>query len=142
MKNLILLLMLALFGLSTYAQTNVSGGIYSNTTWTLANSPYIVTDTVVVFPNVTLTIEPGVTMKFDNNIEIEIRQGQLIANGTSIDSITFTSNSNSPIAGIYPGIYLDGGNLTSSIRYCSFYYAATGLNDITSDTLTVSNCYF
>jgi hypothetical protein len=41
------------------AQTNVSGGIYSNTTWTTAGSPYIVTDTIKVFPGVTLTIQPG-----------------------------------------------------------------------------------
>ena len=52
------------FCFSATAQTNVSGGIYANTTWTLANSPYIVTDTVVVFPGVTLTIQPGVTVKF------------------------------------------------------------------------------
>ena len=84
----------------------------------------------------------SIIVKFADKIEIEIRQAQLIANGTSSDSITFTSNSLSPVAGIYYGVYLNGGNLTSSIRYCSFYYAATGLNDITSDTLTVSNCYF
>ena len=55
------------------SQTNVSGGIYSNTTWTFANSPYIVIDTVVVFPNVTLTIEPGVIVKFAKNTVWEIR---------------------------------------------------------------------
>src|SRR5437773_10115670 len=75
------------------AQTNVSGGIYANTTWTFANSPYIVVDTVVVFPGVTLTIDPGVVVKFDNNKRLDIRQASLIANGTITDSITFTSNS-------------------------------------------------
>src|SRR5256885_5347022 len=91
---------------SSTAQTNVSGGIYTNTTWTLANSPYIVVDTVVVFPGVTLTIEPGVTVKFANNKKITIRQGTLIAIGTSSDSITFTSNSASPSPGIYSGVEL------------------------------------
>jgi hypothetical protein len=33
----------ALCSFSMYAQTNVSGGIYQNTTWTLAGSPYMVT---------------------------------------------------------------------------------------------------
>jgi len=42
------------------SQTTVSGGIYSNTTWTLANSPYVITGNIVVFPAATLTIEPGV----------------------------------------------------------------------------------
>lgn len=45
------------------AQTPVSGGIFSNTTWTLANSPYLMTGNVVVFPGVTLTIEPGVEVR-------------------------------------------------------------------------------
>lgn len=41
-------------------QTNVSGGIYQNTTWLRSNSPYVMTGPVVVFPGATLTIEPGV----------------------------------------------------------------------------------
>jgi hypothetical protein len=64
MKKIKLLLLLAFIGVnSTNAQTLVSGGIYTNTTWTLANSPYIVTGNIVVFPGVTLTIQPGVEVK-------------------------------------------------------------------------------
>ena len=74
------------------AQTNVSGGIYANTTWTLAGSPYTVTGNVVVFPGFTLTIEPGVMVKFDAGVQLEIRQAGLIAMGTNADSISFTSN--------------------------------------------------
>jgi hypothetical protein len=46
-----------------FSQTLVSGGIYNNTTWSLANSPYIMTGPVVVFPGKTLTIEPGVEVR-------------------------------------------------------------------------------
>jgi len=62
MKKKFLLTLLSLIVLVkiTVAQTSVSGGIYSNTTWTLANSPYLMTNNIVVFPGVTLTIEPGV----------------------------------------------------------------------------------
>ncbi len=67
----------------TQAQTYFYGGIYANTTWTLANSPYIITDTVVVFPGDTLTIQPGVVVKFDSTVYMEIRQATLIANGTA-----------------------------------------------------------
>jgi hypothetical protein len=63
-KILLTVIFLTVISFGINGQTNVSGGIYSNTVWTLANSPYIVTDTVVVFPGVTLTIQPGVTVKF------------------------------------------------------------------------------
>src|SRR5258708_8267226 len=97
------MLLLTVLSFTAKSQTNVSGGIYANTTWTLANSPYIVVDTVVVFPGITFTIEPGVTVKFADGKYMEVR-GALIAAGTVADSITFTSNSATPHAGIYPGI--------------------------------------
>jgi hypothetical protein len=80
MKNLILLLFLFSVGIS-FSQTTFSGGIYQNTTWTAANSPYIITGSVVVFPGKTLTIEPGCEVRFTadytfntgNFIYLEIR---------------------------------------------------------------------
>jgi hypothetical protein len=66
MKKLTLLALIGLFSFSMYAQTSVSGGIYQNTNWTLAGSPYIVTESIVVFPGKTLTIEPGVEIQINN----------------------------------------------------------------------------
>jgi len=63
--------------LNAFTQTNVSGGIYQNATWTLAGSPYIVNGSVVVFPGATLNIQPGVEIHINNqsssNIYIETR---------------------------------------------------------------------
>jgi hypothetical protein len=66
-KKIITLLSLTLLASFSYSQTFFNGGIYSNANWTLANSPYIITGNVVVFPGVTLNIEPGV--------EIRIKEG-------------------------------------------------------------------
>ena len=122
------------------AQTTVSGGIYANTTWTKVNSPYIVTDTVVVFPGVTLTIEPGVTVKFNDNKRLEIRQAKLVAIGTAVDSITFTSNSGSPMPGIWESVYLNS-DIQARFNYCNFNYANYGI-DNSSGNVSFNNSVF
>jgi len=142
MKRLLLCCTLVLSIVHTHAQTYVSGGIYANTTWTKAASPYIVTDTVVVFPGVTLTIEPGVAIKFNNDMALEIREASLIAEGISTDSITFTSNSPTPRDGSWSRVFLNKGSLPSTFKYCNFLYAQFGIEDFTDGELKFSNCKF
>jgi len=88
---------------------NVSGVIVTNTTWTKANSPYILTGDVVVTQGVTLTIEPGVEVKGDDNTELKIL-GHLEAVGTAAEPVTFTSSSavDDPSTW-WRGIFFDGG---------------------------------
>src|SRR6058998_1610485 len=75
-----------------FADTNVSGSIASNTTWTVSGSPYIVTGDVTVNSNVTLTIDPGVTVKFNSGRQLSVN-GTLTAVGTGTSPIVFTSSS-------------------------------------------------
>lgn len=89
--------------LTSQGQTAVSGSINSNTVWPLSGSPYIVSGNLVVFSGVTLTVDPGVTVKFNSGASLEIR-GTLSAIGTKVDSITFTSNSLTPTKGSWGGI--------------------------------------
>ena len=143
MKKLssILLLLSTFVFIQNAKSTNVSGGIYANTTWTFANSPYIVTDTVVVFPGITLTIEAGVVVKFTDHTYLEIRQANIVASGTSSDSIIFTSNSTSPANGIWGGIYLNGytANTTATFNYCSIQFATVAINNYSQQTMYLKN---
>lgn len=148
-SNLLALTFSYIFFLPAFGQTSVSGGIYSNTTWTKANSPYIVTDTIVVFPNVTLTIEPGVTIKFTANKMLESRQGRILAVGASNNQITFTSNAAQPNAGSWSCIRINGGNLVSQFTYCRFEYAKVAIynnhlsgNQNTTATTEINNSVF
>ena len=90
MKSILSGLLFSFCSLLTFAQTNVSGGIYQNATWSLAGSPYIVNGPVVVFPGVTLNIQPGVEIRINNqnnsNIYIETR-GTINCIGTDAQPI-------------------------------------------------------
>ena len=78
--------------------TDVQGTVYTHTTWTLAESLYVVTGDVIVNPDITLTIEPGVKVAFDEDTALII-EGTLVAKGTKSQPIYFTSNKESPAPG-------------------------------------------
>lgn len=153
MKTKLLVMVALLIGGLAKTQTNVSGGIYSNTTWTLANSPYNVTGNIVVFPSRKLTIQAGVVVNFSNGTGIEVRQSTIQALGTQQNKVTFTSASGSPTPGIWSGIYLNGEdtiNITSHSRFdhCIFQYADKAINNpqshplMNDDSIVVSNSLF
>jgi len=122
-------------------QTNVSGVISTNTNWTLANSPYIVTNSIDVSSGVTLTIDAGVVIKFNQGKSIQI-DGTLIARGTANNYISFTSNSSSPNVGDWGNILftktsvsasldMNGNYLSGTIlEYCIIEYGGSGSSDV------------
>lgn len=128
-KILITFSFLILISFLTKGQTNVSGIIDTNTTWTKANSPYIVVDTVFLKWSTVLTIEPGVIIKFEHNKSIVIGYGKIIAEGILTDSITFTNNSITPVLLTWEGINFDESNFgdTSKFNYCNFSHANNSL---------------
>lgn len=108
MKKVTFYLMILLFVNTSllFSQTNVNGGIFKDTIWSLSNSPYIVTSNIALYPGNTLTIEPGVMVKFNPETKLIVR-GILIANATSGNEIIFTSNSSFPKKGSWLGIEIE-----------------------------------
>jgi hypothetical protein len=77
----------------------VTGGeISQNTDWVLAESPYVVTEDVIVTGGVVLTIDAGVVVRFDGNFSLTA-YGSIHAVGTSSDPVVFTSNKPLPAPG-------------------------------------------
>jgi hypothetical protein len=129
MKKIALLSVLMLSVFSTRAQTNVAGGIYQNATWSLAGSPYIVNGSVVVFPGVTLNIQPGVEIRINNqtssNIYIETR-GTINCVGTDAQPIK--------ISAMY--------DTTSTVAWQGFVCTSSQGGVLNADRVEISNAYF
>jgi hypothetical protein len=153
MNKIILSFSLLIASLFASAQTSVQGGIYNNTTWTLANSPYILTGSVVVFPGKTLTIEPGVevrvtadnTFNTGNMLYLEVR-GTLVAEGTLNSPIKFTSTQANPSSYNWLGIKILGSQGgTFSMDNFALTNSFNGLNNDVAEvgvTHTFNNCIF
>ena len=95
--NLSICLVLSVFHTGhASAQTYVGGTVYSDATWTVAQSPYELTSPIVVGNGATLTIEPGVEVRLGAGQSITIGataglSGTLLAMGTEQDPIVLTS---------------------------------------------------
>jgi co-chaperonin GroES (HSP10) len=86
--------------------TYVENPITRDTVWTLVDSPFIISNNVTVYPSATLTIEPGVQVRFGGDFSLII-SGKLYANGTD-KQITFTSNKMQPEEGDWQSIVFNG----------------------------------
>lgn len=114
---------------SAYATTFIPFTFLTeDTVWNLAGSPYVIESIVTVNAGKTLTIEPGVIVKFKNNSSLNV-SGRLDVNGTSTNKVYFTDYFDDEIGGDTNG----DGNATTpfvtgdiNIRsggYTSFSYA-------------------
>ena len=154
---LLVVICLLMSQLSVKALTNVSGTIGANTTWTLAGSPYVVTSTVTVNAGVTLTIQPGVVVKYGSTTyssNMLIVNGTLLAQGTTAQPIVFTDNEDSAYGGSgFPNqgyewksiqIKATSGN-TSVFSHCEIRYGGYdkfSALDCQGSSPFISNCHF
>jgi len=131
----LLLLAIIVLGVLRFANTSlypsvsatyVEGPISQDTTWTLADSPYVVTKDIVVNPGVTLTIMPRVEVRFGGFFCLTV-EGILSASGTLDKPITFTSNKIQPQKGDWNTIKFKSAQ-KSTITYSFLSYATNALS--------------
>jgi subtilisin family serine protease len=114
-----------------------SGDITSNQTW--SKFAFVIGD-VTISNNVTLTIEPGTTVKFAAHSDVEadgadtnrcelVVQGTLVAEGTPSNPIVFSSNSTDPQPGDWYGIRFTNSSVDSTcvIENCYITQAQHGI---------------
>jgi hypothetical protein len=116
--------------------TYVEGAITQNTTWTLVDSPFVLSGDLVVYPNATLTIEPGVEVRFGGQFSLLIN-GTLLADGTDDKMIRFTSNKQDPGAGDWEAIVFISAQ-ASSLTHCIIEYGMNGTT-VASGSLNIRN---
>jgi hypothetical protein len=104
------------------AGTVVSGSVSG--TWTKAKSPYTVTGDISIARSKSLTIEPGVTVRFAGPFSFTVGyRATLKAAGTETDPILFTPTDT---ADGWRGIRFINTGADDVLRYCTVEYALKG----------------
>ena len=118
--------------------TDVGGVISTDTIWTLSGSPYTVTSNVTIVGTdgtdgiTTLTIEPGVVVKFNSGRSLTVGAssgdpGALVARGEEGNPIRFTSNQASPAPGDWYYIQFSNtsDDATTVMEHCVVEYGGS-----------------
>jgi hypothetical protein len=123
--------------LSARGGITVGGSIDENTTWTLENSPVVVTSPVTVIETACLIIEPGVVVRFQPGTGLTIGDpsvtvptlAKLSAVGTAAAPIVFTSDEPTPVPGSWNGIWFRRPLEGSRLEHCMIEYAGSGASN-------------
>ncbi|MBN2476320.1 MAG: lamin tail domain-containing protein [Pirellulales bacterium] len=117
-----------------------AGNISVDTILTAADGPYTFTGSVVVDSGVTLTIEPGTTLFFEDNTSLTIN-GRLLAEGTKYQQIRFT---HVPNGGSWNGLQFADTMQDNRLSYAVLEYATTndGLVGVVNSNLLIDHCTF
>lgn len=142
-KYLLFLFSAILFSFGLNAQTNIGTNFTVNTTLTVANSPYTVTNNVNINDGVTVTVEKDVVIKFNSGRYLQVI-GTLNAKGA-----TFTSSNAAPAKGNWDGIYVsytsyNPGSVTldsCTVEYASNIYCRNGQLTLKKTTLNNFSAY-
>ncbi len=124
-----------------------------NADWTLSKGcSMVVKDTIHVAEGATLTIEAGVTLKFETNLGVWIDYGKIVAKGTADEPIVLTSNNKSPGKGDWSGVrFADKTSAGTVFDNVKFEYtghddngkaAISSYGRVSPGRLSITNCTF
>ncbi|WP_368563724.1 IPT/TIG domain-containing protein [Pseudoxanthomonas sp. UTMC 1351] len=112
---------------SAIAQTMVSGSIESDTNWTTAESPYVVSGELIV-SNATLSIDAGVTIYMQGTAKVTVQSGSLQAVGTEAAPIRVQSDKvrlgQTPAAGDFGTWTFQAGAVSTRLEYVVFEHGS------------------
>ncbi len=123
--TILTLLLIPILSLPALADVWSTSHITTNTTWSKNNTSGdgvwivdVANDSLIVEAGATLTIEPGVTVKFHNDVLFLVK-GAILAQGTAQDSIIFTIDDAPGSATEWSGIKLLSDSATvNKLIYC------------------------
>lgn len=116
----------------------VSGGSTSTGTWLNHGVPYVINGNLTVSDGHTLTLSPGVSLRFSGPSYGLYVYGTLLAQGTSAQRITFTSNQSYPTPGSWGAFWFSGADLLCTLSYCDITCAS--MVRFASSTCAASHC--
>ncbi|MEW6709911.1 MAG: fibronectin type III domain-containing protein [Candidatus Riflebacteria bacterium] len=128
------------------------GMLTENRTWRVAESPYIIQGDIRIRGGVTLTVEPGVEVRFTRTDSLPdvngasmtemIVQGSLLAVGEPTRKIVFTSAESFPTRANWGGIkYQATTEAENMLRYATVMFADQGVVS-EGATPSIENCEF
>lgn len=117
------------------ATQQISGTLNGDVTLTADNGPYLVSGDLTVPAGVTLTIEPGTSLYFQDGVRMTVG-GRLLAEGTTYRSIQLTTNPDSP--GAWDGLYFADTDEDSRLVHVEQSFATGGSQSLEVDTARVT----
>ncbi len=126
------------FSAKAQLPVTVGGTLVENSIWTDGYT-YIVTEDLIVPSGITLTIEPGVRVRFTQQTGLFVQNGALYAVGTESDSIYFESLEGQLWKGISLNTII---GTTSKLGYLKVDRAEIGIDIRSSSSMTVESCRF
>jgi len=133
--GLVLLMAVAAMGDTTYVAPGVVSGV-----WTTAGSPYVVQGDIAVATGNSMTIMPGVEVRFTGNYRFTV-EGWLNAAGTENDSIIFTRHYATEESK-WRGFRFDAADNNSLLAYCRVEYCKGegAYPEVRGGCIWINNC--